>query len=216
MVWQVLVLGTQTVTLVKASFTAVNVCGCGPASTVMGCRFTGLTTTMADPDFVVSWVEVAVIVIAVGATTTGAVNTPAVLTEPAVVVQFTMVLKAPVPATVAKQPTCWLDWTGEGKQTVVTLVMVYAAVPPLQAANHSRLPTTSKSSTLRILLVSLTDVAGLHALRYQLRNVSLAMKTSGMSGLLDHQAGRLDGNGRATVPLPLLHRLPGLLVIRTE
>ena len=77
MVWQVLVLGTQTVTLVKASFTVVKVCGCGPASTVSGCRFTGLTITVAVPDSFVFCVEVAVMVIDVGPETTGAVKVPA-------------------------------------------------------------------------------------------------------------------------------------------
>src|SRR5271169_4371155 len=87
MVWQVLVLGTQTVTLAKASFTAVKVCGCGPASTVTGCMFMGLTITVAVPDSFVSCVEVAVMVTEVGARTTGAVKVPIKLMDPALAVQ---------------------------------------------------------------------------------------------------------------------------------
>src|SRR5271165_1759758 len=83
MVWQVLVLGTQTVTVVKAPFTAVNVCGCGPASTVSGSEFTGLMTTVAVPISPVFWVEVAVMVTDVGPVTTGAVKVPLVVMEPA-------------------------------------------------------------------------------------------------------------------------------------
>ena len=76
----------------------------------------------------------------------------------------------------------------------------------LQAAIHHTLATTSKSPNLRILLISLTDVAGFYPLRYQLRNVSLAMKASRMPGLLDHQARRVDGNRSTAVALPRLRR----------
>src|SRR5271157_2072205 len=107
MVWQVVVLGTQTVTLVKASFMVVKVCGCGPASTVSGCRFTGLMITVAVPDSAVFCVEVAVIVTDVGPETTGAVKVPLVLIEPALAFQVTLVVKAPVPVTVAKHPIIW-------------------------------------------------------------------------------------------------------------
>src|SRR5271165_6519055 len=105
---------------------------------------------------------------------------------------------------------------GDGKHVVATPVTADPLLLEPQAANHSTLPTTSKSLNLHILLVSLTDVAGRYPLRYQLRNVSLAMKASWMSGLLDHQARRLDGDGRSTVPLLLSLRLPGLLVVRTQ
>src|SRR5208337_518931 len=187
-----------------ASFMVVKVCGCGPASTVSGCRFTGLMIIVAVPDSAVFCVEVAVIVTDVGPETTGAVKVPLVLIEPALAFQVTLVVKLPVPVTVAKHPIIWLDWMGDGKQLAVTPVTVNALLLEPQAANHNTLPTTSNSLNLHILLVSLTDVAGRHPLRYQLRNVSLAMKTSWMSGLLDHQARRLDGDGRSTVPLLFL------------
>ncbi len=102
MVWQVLVLGTQTVTLVKASFTVVKVCGCGPASTMSACRFTGLMTTVAVPDSLVSCVDVAVMVTDKGEETTGAVKVPAELMDPALAVQLTVLEKVPVPVTVAE------------------------------------------------------------------------------------------------------------------
>src|SRR5208283_1151867 len=105
---------------------------------------------------------------------------------------------------------------GDGKHVVATPVTADPLLLEPQAANHSTLPTTSKSLNLHILLVSLTDVAGRYPLRYQLRNKSLAMKASWMSGLLDHQARRLDGDGSSTVPLLLLLRLLRLLVIRAQ
>src|SRR5271157_409680 len=186
MVWQVLLLGTQTVTLVKGSLTAVKVCGCGPASTVIGVAFTGLIVTIAVPDLEVFCVEVPVMVTVVGDKTTGAVKTPLVLMEPAVAVQVTVVRKVPVPVTAAAHWFCWPDWIGEGKQVTVTPVTVDVVVE-LQAAIHNTIPTTNKSANLRILLVSLPDVAGLYVLRYQLGNVCLAAKAARMSRLLDHQ-----------------------------
>ena len=102
MVWQVVVPGTQTVTLTKASFNAVKLWGCGPASTVIAERFTGLTVTVVMADWAVFCVEVAVIVTAMGLVVVGAVKSPAALTEPAVAVQLTVVMKLlPVPFTVA-------------------------------------------------------------------------------------------------------------------
>ncbi len=66
MVWQVVVLGTHTVTVAKASFMVVKLCGAGPASTTMGSTLlaccAGFTVTEAVPDLVASCVEVAVIV----------------------------------------------------------------------------------------------------------------------------------------------------------
>jgi len=156
----VLVLGTQTVTLVKASFTVVKVCGCGPASTVSGCRFTGLMITVVVPDFAVFSVEVAVMVTVVGARTTGAVKVPLAVIDPALAIQVTPVVKLPVPVTVAEHPINWLDWMGDGKQLAVTPVMVNPLLLEPQAANHNTLPATSKSLNLHILPVSLMDVAG--------------------------------------------------------
>src|SRR5271167_1242156 len=148
MVWQVLVLGTQTVTLVKASFMVVKVCGCGPASTVSGCKFTGLMITVVVPDCDVFCVEVAFMVTVVGATTTGAVKVPAALIEPALAVHVTVVTKAPVPATVAEHPINWPDWMGDGKQLALTPVTVDPLLLEPQAANHNTLPTASKSLNL--------------------------------------------------------------------
>src|SRR5271167_716824 len=102
---------------------------------------------------------------------------------------------------------------GDGEQVVVMPVTLVPLLVEPQAANHNTPPTTSKSLNLRILLVSLTDVAGFHTLRYQLRNVSLAMKASRMSGLLDYQARRFDGDGRTAPALPLLGGLLRLLIV---
>ena len=181
MVWQVLVLGTQTVTLVKASFTAVKVCGCGPASTVMGVAFTGLTVTVVVAILEVSCVEAPVMVNVVGDKTTGAVKTPLEAMEPPFAVQVTVVSKVPVPVTVALHWFCWSDWMGDGKQFTLTPVIVDLVLLELQPAIHNTIPTANKSATLRILLVSLPDVADLYTLRYQLRDVCLAAKAARMS-----------------------------------
>jgi hypothetical protein len=107
MVWHVLLLGKHTVTLVKASFTVKKLCGAGPASTTMGWTlFTccaGFTVTVAVPDLLVSWVEVAVIVTcSVVAPPDGGVNKPEAEIVPALAVHVTPELKFPVPITVAE------------------------------------------------------------------------------------------------------------------
>lgn len=69
---------------------------------------------------------------------------------------------------------------GDGKQATVTPVTVDTLLLELQPAIHTTVPTTNKSANLRILLVSLPDVAGLYTLRYQLRDVCLAAKAARM------------------------------------
>jgi hypothetical protein len=78
--------------------------------------------------------------------------------DPALAIHVTMVLKGPVPLTVALHPINWLDWMGDGKQLAVTLVTVDGVVLEPQAANQSTVPTASKSPNLRILSLSLMDV----------------------------------------------------------
>ena len=107
MVWQVVVFGTQTVTLTNASFTVVKLCDAGPASTTMGCTLLacelGLTVTVAVPDLLVSCVDVAVIpAISEALPDDGAVNKPEVEMLPALAVQVTFPLKFPVPVTMAE------------------------------------------------------------------------------------------------------------------
>jgi len=121
--------------------------------------------TVAVPNSLVFCVDVAVIVTDKGEETTGAVKVPAGLIVPALAIQETVVEKVPVPVTVAEHVINWPDWIGDGKQLVVTPVTVVGLALEPQAPSHSKLPTTSKSPNLRILLVSLTDVAGLHILR---------------------------------------------------
>ena len=160
-------------------------------------------------------VEVPVMVNVVGDKTTGAVKTPLEAMEPPLAVQVTVVSKVPVPVTVALHWFCWSDWIGDGKQFTVTPVTVDTLLE-LQPAIHNTVPTANKSANLRILLVSLPDVAGLYTLRYQLRNVCLAVKAARMSRLLDHQAGCVDEDGPSTVALLLCSRLLCLLVVRAE
>lgn len=105
MFWQVLVPGTQTVTVTKPSLAAKKVCGSGPESTMIGSTLfaaPGFTVTIVFPDLLVSCDEVAVIVTCVGEDTTGAVNSPEDEIEPALAVQVTSLLKFPVPVTVAE------------------------------------------------------------------------------------------------------------------
>jgi len=68
-----------------------------------------LTITVADAFSAVFWVEVAVIVMDVLPETTGAVKTPVAVMEPAVAIQTTVVLKVPVPVTVAVHWIIWPD-----------------------------------------------------------------------------------------------------------
>jgi hypothetical protein len=70
---------------------------------------------------------------------------------------------------------------GDGKQFTLTPVTVDLVLLELQPAIHNTIPTANKSANLRILLVSLPDVAGLYTFRYQLRNVCLAVKAARMS-----------------------------------
>lgn len=96
--------GTQTVTVVYAMFASDK--PAGPESTISGATLfaaeLGLTVTEAEPDFVVSCVDVAVIVASRLAVTVGAVNSPDEEMEPADALQVTLWLKLPVPETVAE------------------------------------------------------------------------------------------------------------------
>ena len=77
---------------------------------MIGCRFTGLTVTVAVPDLDGFWVDVAVIVTTIGDVVIGAVKSPAALMEPALAVHVTVVAKLfPVPVTVALHCTTWPD-----------------------------------------------------------------------------------------------------------
>src|ERR1022692_2885340 len=112
MVWQVLVVGKHTVTVVNASFTVRKLCGAGPESTTMGCTLlsgcAGFTVTVAVPALLVSCVEVAVIVTCRDVTPPdGAVNKPELEMAPALAIHVTPELKVPVPVTVAEH---WLVW----------------------------------------------------------------------------------------------------------
>jgi hypothetical protein len=149
----VLVLGTQTVTLVKASFAVKKLCGAGPASTTMGCTLfaccVGFTVTVAVPDFEVSCVEVAVIVTCSAVTPPeGAVNKPEFEMVPALAVHVTPELKLPVPVTVAEHWLVWPYRMVEGEQLTLTEVIVDdppLLLPPPQATISVRLASTSNS-----------------------------------------------------------------------
>jgi hypothetical protein len=105
MVWQVLVPGMHTVTVANTTFVEVKDEGAGPASTTMGATFApvvvGLTMTVAVPDTVVFWVEVAVTVTRKEALVPGAVKSPVEEIDPELAAQVTALLKLPVPVTVA-------------------------------------------------------------------------------------------------------------------
>ena len=91
---------------------------------------TGVTVSVADPAFVLSWTEMAVIVTVVEAVTGCAVKTPLASIVPALVPQLTRVLKVPVPLTVAVHELVWPDWREVGVQETETPVMVEVVLPP--------------------------------------------------------------------------------------
>jgi hypothetical protein len=110
-----------------------------------------VTVTLAVPDTLVFWVEVAVMVSDTVEVTVGAVSRPELLMVPALVVQVTFELKLPVPPTVAEH---WLvppEPTVEGVQLTLTEVTVPEPPPlPPQAANHITLPSKkNKNPNLR-------------------------------------------------------------------
>jgi hypothetical protein len=127
----------------------------------------GLTVTVVEPDLEVSCVEVAVMVTGVLVATVCAVTEPEDEIVPALAglaLHVTVELKLPVPITVAMHWLVWPEVTVDGEQATVTDVMVDPPFPPPlepQEAIHNTLPTTSNSPILRILIVSLADVAGL-------------------------------------------------------
>jgi hypothetical protein len=112
---------------------------------------------------------VAVTVTVVLEVTIGALSSPAVEIEPAVVVQLTAVLKFPVPVTVAAHWLVWPEETVDGEQLTLTPVIVPVLPPPPppppQAASSDRLPSTSKNPSLRTLLSPSANFAGFDAWR---------------------------------------------------
>ena len=84
----------------------------------------GFTATVAVPDLVVSWVEVAVTVTFVAEETIGAVRSPVDDTWPAFVVQVTVGMGLFVPITAAEHWLVWPDVIVEGEHDAVTEVMV--------------------------------------------------------------------------------------------
>jgi pyruvate-formate lyase-activating enzyme len=115
----------------------------------------GLTVTVAEPERVLSWVEVAVIVTEVALETGGAVNRPDELTLPALADHVTAELKLPVPDTFAEQLLVWSEVTIAGEQVTLIEVMVGAVVlssspPSPQAVARNTPPTTSQSPSARM------------------------------------------------------------------
>ena len=107
----------------------------------MGCTLfaccAGFTVTVAAPDLLVSWVEVAVIVTcSVVTPPEGAVNKPELEMVPALAVQVTPELKFPVPITVAEHWLVCPYRMVEGEQVTVTEVIVDDPPPPLSTAGR--------------------------------------------------------------------------------
>ena len=118
---------------------------------------TGVTVTVALPVFVVSWIDVAVIVTGVPTFTDCAVKTPFWSTVPALVPHDTALLKMPVPVTVAVHWLVCPDCTEVGVQLMLTAVIaLLLEPPPLQAAipkiaNNARIrPRMRKPSPKRL------------------------------------------------------------------
>jgi hypothetical protein len=126
---------------------------------------------MAEPDLLLSWVEMAVMVTCSDVTPAdGAVNKPELEMVPALAVHVTPELKFPVPETIAEH---WLGWPYrmvKGEQLTLTEMIVDdpppLLLPPPQAAISVRLAsTTSNSHGFGTIVSPLTDIAGLDALR---------------------------------------------------
>jgi hypothetical protein len=180
MFWQFVVFGAQTLTLVKTPlkylvFSSFVFRKSGPLSTTMGWTLcavaAGFTVTVAEPDRVLSWTEVAVTVTGVMLESGGAVNRPEALMLPALADHVTAGLKGPVPDTVAEQVLVWPEATIEGAQVTLTEVMPEGfppspLSPPPQAAIRSALPMTKTDNpSLCMLSPRLADGAGVYALR---------------------------------------------------
>ena len=127
----------------------------------------GFTATVAVPDMDVFWVEVAVTVTFVAADTIGAVKSPEDDIWPAFVLQVTVVLKLPVPITVAEHWLVWPEVTVAGEHDAVTDVMVVEPPPPLLLPPHAAIsmtvPIASRIASLRTIFSPSADIAGLDA-----------------------------------------------------
>ena len=99
---------------------------------------TGLTVRMAVAFWEVSWLEMAVTVTWVLAVTAWAVNSPVASMVPALAAQVTVLMKLPVPVTVAVHWLYWPDWSDVGVQDIVIAETVAVELPPLQAVMPTR------------------------------------------------------------------------------
>jgi hypothetical protein len=120
----------------------------------------GFTVTVAVPNLVGSWVDVAVTVTFVVEETTGAVSRPADEIWPTLAAQVTVEAKFPVPITVAEHWLVWPDWTVEGEHDAVTdvivvvgLLLLLLLLPPPQATISATFPIASKTPSFRTTLL---------------------------------------------------------------
>jgi len=136
----------------------------------------GFTVTVAELDWVLSWVEVAVTVTEVLLETDGAVNKPEELTLPVLADHVTAELKLPVPDTVAEQLLVWFEVTVAGEQLTLTEVMLEEFTlllplklppppPPPQATIRNTLPITRTNPSLCTMSPCLVDSASVYAWR---------------------------------------------------
>jgi hypothetical protein len=132
---------------------------------------------------VLFWTEVAVIVTCNEAFVPGAVNSPAELMVPWLALQFTLVLKLPVPLMVAEHWLVCPEVMVEGEQltdTPVTVELLLFPLPP-QAANQITLPSSRKSPSLRTMSL-LSPAAGAHRRSPgRLQRMSLAATPCGIN-----------------------------------
>jgi len=169
------------------------------------------TVMTVEPVFVVSCVDVAVIVTWVVNGTVEAVNNPDVglIVPLPLAVQVTVELKLPVPETDAVH---WLVCPAVievGLQLAPTRVMVEVELllPPPQAtsvrAQHAA-ATIPRSRTPAPFLLDLGDI---HALRNHSRHIRAAVEVACVSALLKHKSRSLDRNRSVPVALLSGHRL---------
>jgi len=152
------------------------------------------TVMVVEPLFVVSCVEVAVIVTCVVKGTFDAVNSPApgVIAPPPLAVQETTELKLPVPETVAVHWLVWPETIAVGLQLAPTvkIVEVVVLLPPLllpHATKNVKQHAAAKSPKSRTLSPLLyfgdIDALGNHG-----RNIRAAAKTSHVSALVEDES----------------------------
>ena len=150
------------------------------------------TVIVVDPVFVVSWVEVAVMVTCCVNGTELAVKTPpaGVIVPKPLAVQVTALLKLPVPETVEVQVLVCPAVIAVGLQlapTAVIVDVVLLLLPPPHATPIRRQPAAAKVARTRTPS-PLLDLADIYALRNHRWDICAAVKVASVSSLAENKS----------------------------